>query len=338
MKSNSNKRVGFALIEVVISIAILSILSICVYNGFMIIIKQTKEGQVKQTAALEGKRVIEKMKSTSFQVPSTTSGAALSIGDISLNEEAKDGSVFYRRYLGENYNNLNENDSSNEKLRKYTEKVTLTRKDITLNNNQTVDELANTSNINYKVYVGKEKVSDSVARDYIKDENSLNKDLGDSPDKISMYIYFETPSNSQNSRIITIKDFNGVNLLRTTQTLPIANSKVNLCINFNDYKSIESSPKLDDSDLRNVEIYVYNRTNSAANVYLQKDSIVDADVKVCKGEINIYDNRAEDVNEGKIGTLYDIKVEISDYKKYINGEITADNDNLFTGYYEKNIE
>jgi prepilin-type N-terminal cleavage/methylation domain-containing protein len=343
MKSNSKKHAGFALIEVVISIAILSIISIGIYDGFMIIIKQTKAGQVKQTAALEGKKIIEKIESTSFEVPSTT-GAALSVGDISLKEEKKDGIVFYRRYLGENYNYLNENNPDNEKLRKYTEKITLTRKDITLNNNQTVDELANTSNVNYKVYIGKEKDSvGTTAEDYIKNDITDSPiNLGSGSSKIVMYVYFETPSSSKNDRTIKIKDFEGTTLLETTETLNDTTSsnpsKVNLCMNFSYYKQITSLPKLDNSDLKDVEIYVYNKTGGAANIYLQKDSAVTADVQVCKGEINIYDNRSEDADQDRIGTLYDIKLEISDYLKYINDEIKKDNDNLFTGYYEKNID
>lgn len=343
MKSNSKKRAGFTLLEVIICMAILSIVSVGIYDGFMIVIKQTKAGQIKQTAALEGKKIIEKMESTGFQVPSTTS-AALYIGDISLKKEEKNGSVFYRRYLGENYNYLDESDPDSEKLRKYTEKITITNQNITLNNDQTIDELANTSNINYKVYIGKEESSGGTAiEDFIKHEiTDSPKELKSDSSKVVLYVYFETPSGSPNSRIIKIKDFKGTTLLETTDTLKDTTSsnpsKVNLCMNFNYYKQITSIPKLDNSDLKDVEIYVYNRTSSVANIYLQKDINVTAEVKVCKGEINIYDNRSEDTDEDKIGTLYNIKLEISDYLKYKNDEIKEDDDNLFTGYYKKNIK
>ena len=77
MKNNSKKYGGFALIEVVICMAILSIISIGIYDGLMIIIKQTKSGQVKQAAALEGKKIIEAMQATSFGV----SGSELDLGN-----------------------------------------------------------------------------------------------------------------------------------------------------------------------------------------------------------------------------------------------------------------
>jgi len=333
MKSNSKKCRGFGLIEVVISMAILAIISVAVYDGYIIIIRQTKAGQVKQTAALEGKKIIEEMKSTSFEVPITT-GAALYIGNnIELQKEENED--FYTRYLKEDFSVCDKDVS------KYVEKITLTSTNVTLNDKQITDELENSNNFNYKVYIGKEKnLSDTVVEDYIKDETTDSPiDSESESNKIVLYVYFETTSNSENDRTIKIKNSKGTELLETTEPLEDTDSsKVNLCINFNNYKPITSVPKLDNSDLKDVGIYVYNRTGSSANIYLQKDSTVTADVKVCKGEINIYDNRAEDMDENNVGNLYDIKLEISDYLKYKNDEIKEDNDNLFTAYYKRNIE
>lgn len=336
MKSNSKKCRGFGLIEVVISMAILAIISTSVYTGYIIIVKQTKAGQVKQMAALEGKKIIEEMKSTSFEVPSTT-GAALYIRS-NIQFQKEEGNIFYTRYLNEDYSLCD-----NKEVSKYVEKVTLTSTNVTLNDEQITDELENLNNFNYKIYIGKQKTTgDTSVEDYIKYETTESPiDSESESNKIVLYVYFEATSNSEDDRTIKIKNSKGIELLEATETLEDTDSsKVNLCVNFNNYKPITSLPKLDNSDLKDVEIYVYNRTGSAANIYLQKDSTVTAYVKVCKGEINIYDNRDEDEdeNEDKIGTLYDIKLEISDYLKYKNGEINEDNDNLFTGYYKKNIQ
>ncbi|MFW2487148.1 PulJ/GspJ family protein [Clostridium chromiireducens] len=330
MKNYSKKYEGFTLIEVVISMAILSIISIAVYNGFVIITNQIKAGQVKQSVTLEGKNLIEKMKATDFVVPSVTTDAALKIGDqIELQkEENEDGDIFYTRYLKEDFS------VCPKEVSKYVEKVTLTPTNVTLNDEQIRDELKNTNNINYKVYIGRASNATGV-EDYIKHEiRDTPKVLESDSNKIVVYVYFETSPGSANERTITIKDSKGTTLLETTETLADTTSsnpsKVNLCMNFDYYK------KIDDSNLNGVEAYVYNRTGSAANIYLQKDSTVRANVTVCKGEINIYDNRAEDSDEDKMGTLYDIKLEISDYLKYKNGGIHEDKDNLFTGYSKKN--
>lgn len=332
MKNNSKKHGGFTLIEVVISIAILSIISVALYDGIVIITKQIKAGQVKQSVTLEGKNIIEKMKATDFVVPSVTTDAAIKIDDkIELQkEENEDGDIFYTRYLKEDFS------VCPKELSKYVEKLTLTPTKVTLNDRQTTDELKNSNNINYKVYIGRETNVTGV-EDYIKHQitDITPKILASDSNKIAMYVYFETPSNSTDDRTITIKDSKGTILLETTEALTDTTSsnpsKVNLCMNFNYYK------KIDNSNLKDIEIYVYNRTGSAANIYLEKDGTVTANVTVCKGEINTYDNRSEDSDEDKMGTLYDIKVEISDYLKYKNGEIHEDKDNLFTGYSKKNI-
>jgi len=335
MKSKPKKNMAFGLIEVVISMMILSIISMSVYSGFIMIIKQTKAGEVKQSVALEGKKMIEEMKATSFDVPSTTD-AALKIDNIDnitlQKEEDKNGNIFYTRYLKGDFS------VCDKEVSKYVEKVTLTPTDVILNDKQIKDELENPNNINYKVYIGEEEnVSNTRVEDYIKDEiTGTTKNLK-SDSNIVMYVYFEKPSNSENdrTRTITIKDYEGNNLLYTTEnlkdTISSKPSKVNLCMNFDQYKQIDSS------NLKNIKIYVYNRTGGVTNIYLQKDNTVTADVQVCKGEINIYDNRAENSNQDKIGTLYDIKLEISDYLKYKNGEIHEDKDNLFTGHSKKNI-
>lgn len=334
MKNNSKKHEGFTLIEVVISIAILAIISIAIYDGFVIITKQIKAGQVKQSVTLEGKNIIEKMKSTDFVVPSVTTDAAIKIDDkIELQkEENEDGDIFYTRYLKEDFS------VCPKEVSKYVEKLTLTPTKVKLNDEQITDELKNTNNINYKVYIGREpNSSGSGVEDYIKEQirDITPKILESDSNKIAMYVYFETSPSSTNDRTITIKDSKGTTLLESTETLIDTTSsnpsKLNLCMNFNYYK------KIDNSNLKDIEIYVYNRTGSVANIYLEKDGTVTANVTVCKGEINTYDNRSEDSAEENMGTLYDIKLEISDYLKYKNGEIHEDKDNLFTGYSKKNI-
>jgi prepilin-type N-terminal cleavage/methylation domain-containing protein len=100
MMSNSKKRAGFGLTEVIISMAILSIISISVYNGYMIMIKQIKLGQVKQTSALIGKQISEEIKAiTETSSFSISEENILSLtDDIELSENSNGeyiGKVFF---------------------------------------------------------------------------------------------------------------------------------------------------------------------------------------------------------------------------------------------------
>lgn len=62
MQINSKKHGGFGLIEIIISMAVISIISVGVYNAYKILIKQTKQGQVKQTSTLLGNEISEQIK------------------------------------------------------------------------------------------------------------------------------------------------------------------------------------------------------------------------------------------------------------------------------------
>lgn len=83
MKKNLKKEHGFTLIEVVISIAVISIISAAIYSGYMLIIKQIQAGEVKQTAALIGKQISEEIKSVSEnEVKEVTTGASVTILEL----------------------------------------------------------------------------------------------------------------------------------------------------------------------------------------------------------------------------------------------------------------
>lgn len=62
MKKRSSKKDGFTLLEVVISMMLITTLSVGVYNAYIMIIRNTKDGEVKQEAALVGKRIVEEIK------------------------------------------------------------------------------------------------------------------------------------------------------------------------------------------------------------------------------------------------------------------------------------
>ena len=63
MRKISQKHKGFTLLEVIISMALIGILSIGVYNAYLMLIRHTKDGEIKQETALIGKKIVEEVKS-----------------------------------------------------------------------------------------------------------------------------------------------------------------------------------------------------------------------------------------------------------------------------------
>ncbi|OOM71675.1 prepilin-type N-terminal cleavage/methylation domain-containing protein [Clostridium sp. BL-8] len=326
MKDNSKKKVGFTLIEVVISLAILSIISIGVYDGLMIIMKQTKAGQAKQAAALEGKKLIETMKANSFSIPNESSNGELIIGnDIKL-QKKDDADNTFIRYLDESY--------SNKSANKYSETVTITpaqawetqqtSEDVELDTNGTLNSESN------KLYIS--KINSQVdSQDYVgywnydKDNKFVptttnSKPIpSDSKSLIEMSVYFTTDNlGNQN---IAIKDYTGQDIFPT----PIINTGKDLVINFSNYINDDGSIPTNEE----IQLDIYNKTTSdVPKIYIEKPESLNVDVEARKGQINIYDNRSGNPEEDSVGTLYDIELQIND----INN-----NNNLFTGYYKKNI-
>lgn len=342
MKSNSRRHGGFGLIEVVISMAIMAIVVVSVYNAYILAIKHTKAAQVKQEAALEGKKVIEEIKSTDIQLPANTFEIGNGAGVKSLEKyEKPDHTVGYRQYLNEDYKGKNDDGTNvTEASAKYTEIITInpTKSDagvISFNNSSPVDR----NDINYKINISKEQDNGSIT-DYIEDGiNSKHELQGEN--KIILSLYLEKPD--ENHRNISIKNYNGELIFDTPANLQCISGKVNINLNFNNYKQIGSST------LKSVVINIYNLTSDIPNVYVEKSNSLDlnVDVEIFKGQMNKYDNRAEDSKKAKIGTLYDIEVEIRDYLQNKNYEDKVnkgedikweDRDNLFTAYYKKNIQ
>lgn len=310
------------MLEVIISIAIIGIISVGIYNGYIMIIKQTKAGQVKQLAALEGKKVAEEIQAAIEDDVFTFSENKLKIGALEIEKQSEDSAGVYTEFLDENFNSTLKTNS------KYIKKITLkqTNKDnggISFSNSSNF----NIEDTNYIINISKEKQADNQPiKDYIydavinnhkqEDSKSEKKSL-EGEDEIILFMYLEKSGDNRN---VEIKDYKGKTLLN--RTLSFSTGKLNIYINFNNYKQI------DDSVLRNVKVNVYNDTKTdVPNMYIKKSDKVNGDIEIFKGQMNLYNNRAADPEEAKIGNLYDIKV-----------EILKDNDVLFTGYSKKNIK
>lgn len=333
MKNNKKRKEGFTLLEVVISMALITIISVGMYNGYMIIIKQTKAGQEKQSAALEGKKIIEEMQvainDNSFNV--NNDGTELEIGNNTrFEKQPTDSDGVYTRFLDKDFTSATDETSA-----KYTEKIAITNVNAG-NVKFDYNEDANAGGVNCKFDISKEQLIDKSIKNYIYDDtNKSNKTELEDQDKIMLSIYLKNGEDN-NSRVIEINNSKGVPIL--SKTLPLT-GRIDIIVNFNNYKQINSSVT------KPVDVNVYNKIADVPNIYVEKSSSIDVDVKAIKGKMNLYDNRAENPQQASIDALKSIKVEIRDYIKNKNYETSQDankkqwedNDNLFTGYSKKNI-
>lgn len=365
MKKYLKKKSGFTLIEVVISIAIIAIVSVGVYNGYLLLISQIKAAEVRQTASLEGKKLLEEIKSTIENDKFKETPEAINVGNMVFENI---GGV-YTRYLDENFHEIN------REAARYTETITLEETEAIGSTTAgqvsyiTIDKIEDNQNedsqdINYMVYVIREE-KNSVIREYIKCE-SVEADLKSDSDKIILYVYFYR--NPANEIILKIKSFDGTELISKAGIIENTNDfKINLYMNFNEYKaskaltlkdvevnvynnsgyitdikdSTESTNTSDNTDMANTTnnmdtVNDFNISDSnviqsnlyISNIYIEKAASLNVSVNPCKGEINVYDNRAEDVNRARIGTLHDITVVIRN----------SNQDILFTGNSKQNIK
>ena len=177
MKSNSKKRSGFGLIEVIISVAIIGIIIFSVYDGYIIIINQTKAGQVKQTSTLIGKQISEEIKSVSEDREITTSGEEgnliLELTDkIHLNEN------------GDNYEvtqYYNEDGNLTDSADKYKAEISLVPREV---NGKliAIGEASNSENIYITKESGQVKPVNNKVSDFqsIEDDVTINIEIDDS--------------------------------------------------------------------------------------------------------------------------------------------------------------
>lgn len=306
MKRSNKIKYGFTLLEVVLSLAIISIISASVYTGYIIMIKQTKSGQVKQEAALEGKRVIEALQAANFGIPSTTT---LSIDGM---EFKKDSEGNFVRYLNDEYKNT---ESVTSDTAKYIEKIILTPTKVQ-NSNGDIDNLKLGNNANLqgnRIYISREDSKDHIKYSSIDEVIPLYSD--NSKNKMELSIYL-TPNDST-TEDVGVFDYKGNSLFDFTKDI-----NANLIINFDNYKETNGTLPSDTE----IELYMYNKATTSASVYVEKQDALTVDLELCKGEIKIYNNTLLDENSN-FGTLYDITVQI-------NGKNEG---TLFTGYYKKNL-
>lgn len=179
MISTSKKHNGFTLIDIIISMAIIAIISLGIYNAYLLLIRQTKDGQVKQTATLVGKQISEEIKSAAgidFNINNEKqielpSGLIFNASEI---VENKTGPKKVFRILSTQYYDNNGRLQINENDAKYKAEVTITPKANNSNDVVSIDKIENSSasnNCNY--YVLSTKFGVEVSEQEPKEANKI---------------------------------------------------------------------------------------------------------------------------------------------------------------------
>ena len=305
---NSKKHNGFSVIEVIISMALIGLLSIGVYNAYLMIIKQTKLGEVKQSAVLHGKETLEMIigaiGNNDIVYSNSGSNSQLKFNDNIILYGIEDNADSFAgiRYLDQQYKQCRESEG------KYIEEIKLKKVKAYLgeegyeNINLDKNESSHINNDGNKLLISKEKKNGEI-NDYLND-----KKIEVESDKLILNIYIEENN-------IKVKDVKGNKIYDDAAN--INNGKINIIINFSNYNQME------DSNINDVKINIYNRDKDIPNIYIEKPINLKVDTVVQKGKINLYDNRGGIGGNIKFGFLYDITVTITDKNNAENILFTA---------------
>lgn len=345
MKKNSRKKKGFTLIEIIISLCVIAIISIGVYGAYTLIIRTIKDGEEKQIAAIVGKQTIESIKGSSdgikcndgkiffdgieFDASKMENGFTFSKKDISLDSQYKQttdsGDSRYTETISIEKATAADEDNKSVDI-SLDSKINNANKD---EKGKDIEEVKDTNII--KCNLNMIRKSGNSFIQYVNGDGHIEGESGAIPlnykDKVSIDIYIEP---SGNKKKITVKDCKGNNLLSQIITEDkTENEKINrleVCLNFSNYK------KTAGEEIKKVEVNIFNKdvTNddNYAAVILEKNTELDVKCEPREGKITFYNNRNGSDETTKLGTLYNITVEITRNK---------DGETLFTGYSNENL-
>lgn len=271
------KKKGFTLIELIISIALIGILLVPVSSMVLTTVRTNKRAEVKQKATLVGQKVLEQFRAVNI----TKQGTSFNFTGITFDNNVANN-VFV----------LNNVDSY---------KVT-----VTLNVKNTL-ESASAEEVKYD---GKYNIGVRNEQPTIISQNASNPaDVKEVPDnKIIIKV-----QKSGNDRIVDINN-GAINEIVTTKDAsgnpssnPNDKKDLNLSLNFSKYILTNQSQYASNP----VYVNVYNQDDKYVNLCLQKTDNIIVNVNQYVNPINIYNNRPEDPNTAKIGDMYDIMVEVT---------------------------
>ncbi|WP_307993348.1 prepilin-type N-terminal cleavage/methylation domain-containing protein [uncultured Clostridium sp.] len=263
MKNISKKKSGFTLLEVIISIAIISILSVGIYNGYMLLVKVTKSGEIRQVIAINGKKSFESI-SSSIKLKEVEGEESLSFNldekNIKLPGNIDTEKFDTKLYLDNNYNII-----ENENGSRYTEIITINKVKGKIDGTDSyvnVDLDKKISNIDnpLDIDVDYDDLTDDIFNIYIEEDKEGNIKVNNNSYKDNIILNLSRLTSSNNIKI---------NVSNETENIPniYIKSKDNLNIDFKVTKGtvskkIYKSSSDEKSILYNVNIKIVDNTDN----------------------------------------------------------------------------
>ena len=282
MKKKSKKCEGFTLIETIISIAIIGMLSVGVYNGYVLLIRNTKYGENKQVSALVGKQENETIKSVSlnneFKVTNIDGKDILDMGQgIKLTKVGD-------KYEGKRYFDKDGQSIEDESKKSYTSDITLIPKNNESGEKISLDKFKNISNSEL-----------NSCDEYIVKDGGMIKPSNKEPDEsfsIDSEITIKITLQEDSS------EYKGNIEIESQKMEFTLEKKKNIQLNL-DLKYCTKS----------VKVIVKNETKKPLNLCILNNN--DVQVENEKGVLNEY-YRSEAIN--KTGQLFEVNVKVFDVK------------------------
>jgi|GEM_PF-4143431 len=320
MKNSPPKHKGFTLLEVIISLAVISILIVGTYGLTVGATKNTASGEIKQKASSYGQRIFEDFRST--DVTKTLTGSNFNYVLKLSNGINLKGNSSYKvldydlKKVDEAYNG-------------YKADIEVTRNSSTIGSGQTPVGNASTTDYSYTVNLKKDDLR-SVA---ISDETNKNhwnaKGLTDEEITKATEIDVDIDSD-ENGKKITVNIDGGDSVSKSFPfgSINLEDDKkkeIILSINCSQYNLTGENKEKD----KGFEVHVFNHDKVPVNICLQKTNTIDGSASAEVGKYRLYNNRSSSENVSNMGNLYDITVKVK-----------KDNESkepIFTGEISQNL-
>lgn len=313
MKKSSPKHEGFTLLEVIISFAFISIISIGIYSHFMTSLKTNKSGEIKQQAVSYGQKIFEDFRSGDIQKTLT-----------------KDVSGNYTLTLS-NGIQLQGDESSYKKAdydlkNGYKADIEVIRNDSQIGSEQTL--LKTKSAYNYVVGFKKTDLKTASIKD-MTNNGDWNDVTVDSAVATEIEVEVDDVSDGKTISVkvggqVVKHKFN----YNDSQDDKNKDEEIRLTINCQDYNLTGDAKDKD----KGFNVIVDNHDVVPLNLCLQKTNSIKGSAESKAGSYRLYNNRtsSEPISQGN---LYDIKVKVKNSHDNKDGIFET----IFSGEISQNL-
>ena len=284
-KKNKKIKKGMTLIEVIISVTLLSILIVPISGFILSSLKNNTTSQKKQEASYIGQKILEELKAYEYiSLETNENREYFELLDGDKIYKDSNSNSFKGNFKRTIYGEVSEDDDRN--LREYTVELTMTA-DSNFNytdiNNRDIN-----SDADFKI--------DFINKDNISLNNNGTKETMSSSESIAIKIKKEN-----NEFNLSIYDKNNAEIGRAKKENK--NNKILLYIS-SEYNI-------------NTNIEIENYTGEWIYVYLIKQKNNPSDINIISTEGRVVLSEEEEISLNEIGTMYQYTIEVKDSKDNI---------------------